>query len=214
MALLRPRHSCVGALSHRAARRQDGLAGRPPPRRTGLSPSTAALFGAYRISAASWNRSVAALDKLYRWAVEEGIIAASPFSYGVTHRRAAGGRAVLSPERTDGALTVANLAREAGVSRATVNRAGDLLAEFRETEASRRQSSPGALKDRIRVLEAELRAVRGAEMAELRALARTLAQHIQVLTLQVAERDAVIDGLRQELARSGDTKVIPLRRPP
>ena len=37
----------------------------------------------YRISAASRNRSVAALDKLYRWAVEEGIIAASPFSYDV-----------------------------------------------------------------------------------------------------------------------------------
>ena len=35
------------------------------------------------------------------------------------------------PERTDGALTVSNLAREAGVSRATANRAIDLLAEFR-----------------------------------------------------------------------------------
>lgn len=58
----------------------------------------------YRISAASWNRSVAALDKLYRWAVEEGIIAASPFSYGVTHRRAAGGRAMLA--------VTANRARE------------------------------------------------------------------------------------------------------
>jgi len=50
----------------------------------------------YRISAASWNRGVAALDKLYRWAAEEGIIAASPFCNGVTHRRAAGGRAVLA----------------------------------------------------------------------------------------------------------------------
>src|SRR6266851_3874358 len=35
---------------------------------------------AFRISAASWNRSVAALDKLYRWAVEEGIITTSPFA--------------------------------------------------------------------------------------------------------------------------------------
>ncbi|WP_208991477.1 tyrosine-type recombinase/integrase [Pannonibacter phragmitetus] len=50
----------------------------------------------YRISAASWNRSVAALDKLYRWAVEEGIIAISPFSYGATLRRAGGSRAVLA----------------------------------------------------------------------------------------------------------------------
>ena len=118
------------------------------------------------------------------------------------------------PERTDGALTIMNLAREAGVSRATANRAGDLLAEFRAAEARQRRSSQQALKERIRTLEAELRAVRGAEIADLRALARTLAQHIQVLTLQVAERDAVIDGLRQELARSGGARVIPLRRLP
>ncbi|WP_245331108.1 tyrosine-type recombinase/integrase [Mesorhizobium sophorae] len=51
---------------------------------------------AFRISAASWNRSVAALDKLYRWAVEEAITTASPFSYGVALRRAAGTRAVLA----------------------------------------------------------------------------------------------------------------------
>ncbi len=51
---------------------------------------------AFRISAASWNRSIAALDKLYRWAVEEGIISASPFSYGVTLHRTAGSRAVLA----------------------------------------------------------------------------------------------------------------------
>ncbi|MER9669537.1 hypothetical protein [Mesorhizobium sp. M0203] len=118
------------------------------------------------------------------------------------------------PERTDGALTIANLAREAGVSRATANRAGDLLAEFRAAEARHRRSSPQALKERIRALEAELRAVRGAEIADLRALARMLAQHIQVLTLQVAERDAVIDGLQTELARSVDARVVPLRRPP
>ncbi|ODU54844.1 MAG: hypothetical protein ABS99_08600 [Acetobacteraceae bacterium SCN 69-10] len=118
------------------------------------------------------------------------------------------------PERTDGALTVANLAREAGVSRATANRAGDLLAELRAAEARLRRSSPRALKERIHALEAELRAVRGAEMAELRALTRTLAQHIQVLTLQVAERDAVIAGLRDELDRSREAKVVPLRHRP
>ncbi len=118
------------------------------------------------------------------------------------------------PERTDGALTVSNLAREAGVGRATANRAVDLLAEFRAAEARHRRSSPQALKDRVRSLEAELRAVRGAEMAELRALTRTLAQHIQVLTLQLAERDEVIAGLQDELARSNEAKVVPLRRSP
>ncbi len=118
------------------------------------------------------------------------------------------------PDRTDGALSVSNLAREAGVSRATANRAVDLLAEFRSAEARHRRSSPQALKERVRSLEAELRAVRGAEMAELRALTRTLAQHIQVLTLRVAERDAVIDGLQEELTRSHEARIVPLRRSP
>lgn len=64
---------------------------------------------AFRISAASWNRSIAALDKLYRWAVEEGIVAASPFSYGVTLRRTAGSHAVLA--------MAANRARERAARR-------------------------------------------------------------------------------------------------
>ncbi|WP_407179689.1 hypothetical protein [Bradyrhizobium sp. STM 3562] len=60
------------------------------------------------------------------------------------------------PPRTNGALTVANLAREAGVSRATANRAADLLAACRAAEAHQRRSSPHALKQRIRTLEAAL----------------------------------------------------------
>ena len=51
---------------------------------------------AYRISASSWNRCVAALDKLYRWAVEEEIITTSPFGYGVALRRASGRRAMVA----------------------------------------------------------------------------------------------------------------------
>ena len=47
---------------------------------------------AHRISAASWNRAVAALDKLYRWAVEDGIIAQSPFTYRDVWRRMPSGR--------------------------------------------------------------------------------------------------------------------------
>ena len=35
----------------------------------------------FRISANSWNRAVAALDKLYRWALEERMISALPFVY-------------------------------------------------------------------------------------------------------------------------------------
>ena len=52
---------------------------------------------ANRISAASWNRAVAALDKLYRWAVEDGIMAQSPFSYRDVWRRmpSGGGRTIV-----------------------------------------------------------------------------------------------------------------------
>ena len=50
----------------------------------------------YRISASSWNRGIAALDKLYRWALEEGIMTTSPFSYAVTLHRRAGTRALLA----------------------------------------------------------------------------------------------------------------------
>ena len=45
-----------------------------------------------RISAASWNRSVAALDKLYRWAEAEGLVASSPFTYRDVWRRCQGAR--------------------------------------------------------------------------------------------------------------------------
>jgi hypothetical protein len=34
-----------------------------------------------RISAASWNRAVACLDRLYRWGVQEGLIAEAPFTH-------------------------------------------------------------------------------------------------------------------------------------
>jgi len=51
---------------------------------------------ANRISAASWNRAVAALDKLYRWAVEDGVVAASPFTYrDVWRRMPSGGRTAI-----------------------------------------------------------------------------------------------------------------------
>ena len=51
---------------------------------------------ANRISAASWNRAVAALDKLYRWAVEDGVVAASPFTYrDVWRRMPSGGRTAV-----------------------------------------------------------------------------------------------------------------------
>ncbi|MEV8030642.1 site-specific integrase [Streptomyces sp. NPDC086182] len=46
------------------------------------------------ISASTWNRSVAALDKFYTWAADEGLIARTPFKYHESSRRAESGRQV------------------------------------------------------------------------------------------------------------------------
>ncbi|MGE4302712.1 MAG: tyrosine-type recombinase/integrase [Novosphingobium sp.] len=64
---------------------------------------------AYRISAASWNRAVAALDKLYRWARDEKLVAEMPFTYRQSWVRSV----------PNGALQAvsANCAREPGARR-------------------------------------------------------------------------------------------------
>ena len=53
----------------------------------------------HRISASSWNRSVASLDKLYRWGVELELMAASPFRHRQVWRRGFGGRRSAQTER-------------------------------------------------------------------------------------------------------------------
>jgi site-specific recombinase XerD len=50
----------------------------------------------FRISASSWNRMIAALDKLYRWAIDEKIIAAAPFTYRQLWSRASTSGAVIA----------------------------------------------------------------------------------------------------------------------
>lgn len=105
-------------------------------------------------------------------------------------------------EHTDGRLSVANLAREAGVSRATANRAIAVLAEFRAAEARFRSGSVAGLKERVRELEAELRAARGGELAELRATIKTLAQQIQILALEGEEQRRLIAVMEAQIARA------------
>lgn len=49
-----------------------------------------------RISASSWNRSIAAIDKLYEWGVSEGLLPSSPFSHReVWHRNRTRGQGKL-----------------------------------------------------------------------------------------------------------------------
>lgn len=96
-----------------------------------------------------------------------------PVSAETEHRlRAALGRLLVGQATAcDGRLTVVNLAREAGVSRATANRADTVLAELRVAAAMKRavSSAPIALgEDR--------------EQSH-RANEHILAQHVQVRAL-------------------------------
>ncbi len=51
------------------------------------------------ISVSSWNRSVASLDKLYRWSMDQGLIETSPFRHRKVWRRGFGGRRSAQTER-------------------------------------------------------------------------------------------------------------------
>jgi hypothetical protein len=94
-----------------------------------------------------------------------------------------------SAVRTDGHLTIVNLAIEAGVSRATANRATAVLMEFRSAAAGRR-----AREVRVET------ALAGPE--EESRNAHILAQHIQARALHK----------RQEDQRAARADVLPFRR--
>ncbi|ARR53357.1 hypothetical protein HY78_07855 [Rhizorhabdus wittichii DC-6] len=55
----------------------------------------------HRITAASWNRAVASLDRLYRWGEQQGLIADAPFSRRAVWRPAQGGRRGMIAARND-----------------------------------------------------------------------------------------------------------------
>ncbi|WP_432704598.1 site-specific integrase [Agrobacterium tomkonis] len=54
-----------------------------------------------RISAASWNRAVACLDRLYRWGVQEGLIAIAPFTHRSVWRGGYAGQRAQVASRND-----------------------------------------------------------------------------------------------------------------
>src|SRR6266702_2354959 len=92
-------------------------------------------------------------------------------------------------QRTDGQLTVSNLAKEAGVSRATANRAQALLAEFHNRIIALQETPeklPGR-RDQNRELErrlAQMTTEKNQIIADLQATVTLLAQQIQALTLE------------------------------
>jgi ABC-type phosphate transport system auxiliary subunit len=92
-------------------------------------------------------------------------------------------------QRTNGQFTVSNLAKEAGVSRATANRAEAVLVEFHNRMIAFQETPeklPG-LRDQIRELErrlAQVTAEKNQIIAGLQATVTLLAQQIQALTLE------------------------------
>ena len=55
----------------------------------------------FRISASTWNRAIASLDKLYRWAEREGLIERTPFTHRQVWRRSHDGRRAAVTGRND-----------------------------------------------------------------------------------------------------------------
>jgi hypothetical protein len=93
------------------------------------------------------------------------------------------------PTRSDGALTVASLAVEAGVSRASAYRCPQAVADFRKLVAEQEDAAASAMTLRqevqaLRAAERELRRAHAHEARELRASINVLAQHVQFLTLE------------------------------
>ncbi|WP_189379748.1 hypothetical protein [Mesorhizobium sp. M4B.F.Ca.ET.013.02.1.1] len=105
------------------------------------------------------------------------------------------------PRVTNGKLTVANLAREAGVGRATANRATELLAHFRSGISSARTSSAAGP-------ERHQRAEDAITISTLRDTAQRLAQQVQYLTVQNAEQQRMIDALRTALDQATAGQVV------
>jgi hypothetical protein len=92
-------------------------------------------------------------------------------------------------QHTDGQLTVSNLAKEAGVSRATANRAEPVLIEFhnRITVFQETPEKLPGLRDQNRELERRLVLVIAEKhqiIVDLQATVTLLAQQVQALTLE------------------------------
>jgi hypothetical protein len=107
-------------------------------------------------------------------------------------------------------LTIARVASEAGLSRATLYRAPELLDKFRAALEHHNGDNTIALSntDRIGELEAEIATLRGRESDEMRAANRNMAQHIQALSLLVREQEQRTAKLQLELSESA--RVVPL----
>lgn len=130
---------------------------------------------------------------------------------GVTEQTAQALRAAMQrlfagrPQRTDGRLTKQNLWQEAGVSRATMNRAQAILAEWDEHLAQHGSATSGEARR-----DEEIRQLRR-KLTEKTRECTTLQRRLDAAATAIAALHHDNTLLRQELAASGGT-VIPLHR--
>ncbi|GGM11400.1 hypothetical protein GCM10010129_64280 [Streptomyces fumigatiscleroticus] len=93
------------------------------------------------------------------------------------------------PIRSDGSLTVASLAAEAGVSRASTYRCPQAVADFRKLVAEQEDAASSSMPLRqevqaLRAADRRLRKEHAREVRELRQSINILAQQVQFLTLE------------------------------
>lgn len=105
------------------------------------------------------------------------------------------------PRVTNGKLTVANLAREAGVGRATANRATELLSHFRAGISSTRELSTAGPGEQRRERDA-------ITISILKDTTQRLAQQVQYLALQNAEQQRMIEALQTALDQATAGQVV------
>lgn len=109
------------------------------------------------------------------------------------------------PQRTDGRLTKENLWREAQISRATMNRATDVLRQWDDHLAQHGKTTPGEARR-----DEEITRLRR-KLADKTRSCTELERRLQAAATAIAALHHDNQALREELGRRGGT-VVPLRR--
>lgn len=109
------------------------------------------------------------------------------------------------PQRTDGRLTKENLYKEAQVSRATMNRAHEILAEWDAHIATHGKTTPGESKRDAAIADLKRRLIKKTQECTL------LEKKLKAAQTAVAALYHDNEALRQQLNKDIATTVTPIR---